>query len=255
MLQKTTKRKEFSGDQEEDVGDTVIVTIGSSSSGEKICRKAVNTVCAKDAGDKGKRANTDYADADDSFVISSNVKKSEVCAQRTYGWGWGMNLQLKCKKSNFGVGDPVIVTIGKSRYSSYRCAFDVENTICPIDAGNKGKRANWWDSFSDSFIIESDFMKKRVCARRQDEDSGWGMNLKLKCARGRSVIVDMGDSSKNTKCVMKENTTCEYRVSTPWYAWSITSENSKICAKRTYSSSYRRGWTDKLKLKCLTTSP
>lgn len=74
----------------------VTVTIGSSDDTEK-CVDSDPVLCNTDAGNKGKRLNEDWPDADDSFEIT--VKLGKVCAKRADQSGqWGMNLQLSCFK-------------------------------------------------------------------------------------------------------------------------------------------------------------
>jgi len=72
-----------------------VVTIGASR-GNKKCVWMPNTICPDDAGNKGKRLNTDYPDAKDTFDIT-HENQGDICARRTDSTnGWGMNLQLKC---------------------------------------------------------------------------------------------------------------------------------------------------------------
>jgi len=79
----------------------VTVTIGSSASNKKCVDYLVDS-CEGDAGDKGKRVNTDWSDAGDRFTIT--VEGGQVCAKREgcNGCAWGMNLQIKCAKATTG---------------------------------------------------------------------------------------------------------------------------------------------------------
>lgn len=75
---------------------TVTVTIGKSKLNSKcVPPPEKGTTCSPDAGDTGKRINTDYESATDSFLISS--KDGFICASRQdHDGGWGMNLMLRC---------------------------------------------------------------------------------------------------------------------------------------------------------------
>lgn len=56
--------------------------------------------CKENAGDRGVRINTDYANARDTFRITARVidETLEVCAERTDARkGWGMNLKILCQ--------------------------------------------------------------------------------------------------------------------------------------------------------------
>ena len=72
------------------------VVIGASSSRTKCVTVEVPVVCAADAANRGKRVNTDYADADDTFEITT--EGPEVCARRIGGDSdsWGMQLEILC---------------------------------------------------------------------------------------------------------------------------------------------------------------
>lgn len=71
------------------------VVIGSSGDNTKCAAASKGLTCAADAGNRGKRVNPDFADADDAFIIS--VRGSQVCAQRTdSGGGWVENLAVRC---------------------------------------------------------------------------------------------------------------------------------------------------------------
>jgi hypothetical protein len=76
------------------------ITIGASRFNNERCVTTSDSVtCAKDAGNRGKRLNTDHSDADDSFIIAASGD-TKVCAQRTdSSGGWGMDLQISCKLS------------------------------------------------------------------------------------------------------------------------------------------------------------
>lgn len=81
------------------------VQIGSSIRSNKKCVNVNNggVVCAKDAGNRGKRLNKDYANAGDTFDITGEPGK--ICAKRTdSSRGWGMNLKIGCAR-----GSPVPV--------------------------------------------------------------------------------------------------------------------------------------------------
>jgi len=72
----------------------VSLTIGKSSSNRK-CVSDPGVVCPSDAGDPGKRLNTDFAHAADRFDITSAT--GQVCAKRLdVSHGWGMNLKIQC---------------------------------------------------------------------------------------------------------------------------------------------------------------
>jgi len=76
---------------------------------------------------------------------------------------------------------PPIVTIGRS--STNKKCVTKPNTVCPSDAGDKGKRVNQdFANARDSFDITGE--GNSICARRKDSNGGWGMNLQLQCARG-----------------------------------------------------------------------
>jgi hypothetical protein len=71
------------------------LTIGSSGSNKK-CVSDPGVVCPSDAGDPGKRLNTDYSNAGDTFDITSAA--GSICAKRTDmpRNGWGMKLKIGC---------------------------------------------------------------------------------------------------------------------------------------------------------------
>jgi len=72
------------------------VTIGNNNRGLKTkCVNYAGMACAKNAGNKGIRINSDYRNAGDSFIITNSA--SQVCARRVNGGpGWGLNLQMAC---------------------------------------------------------------------------------------------------------------------------------------------------------------
>lgn len=74
------------------------VFIGQSTV-RKMCVTAnVGVLCDADAGNRGKKANTDSADASDTFEITvSGAKSEQVCARRVDGVGWGQNLAIWCR--------------------------------------------------------------------------------------------------------------------------------------------------------------
>jgi len=77
----------------------VVLTIGKSSSTTKCITQSYNHLhCDIDAGDPGKRFNTDFSQAPDAFIISTTA--NTVCAERIDPGappnGWGMNLQIAC---------------------------------------------------------------------------------------------------------------------------------------------------------------
>jgi len=75
----------------------VSVTIGKSSSNTK-CVSDPGVACPSDAGDKGKRLNTDFSHASDRFNITSAT--GQVCAKRLdQSHGWGMNLKIGCHET------------------------------------------------------------------------------------------------------------------------------------------------------------
>merc|ERR1719446_293985 len=78
-------------------GATTTVTIGASHNhANKRCVSASVGSCPSDAGDKGKRVNSDPWG--DRFAIT--VEGGKVCARRLDNpGGWGMNLQIKCQAS------------------------------------------------------------------------------------------------------------------------------------------------------------
>merc|ERR1719424_1804782 len=73
----------------------VDVLIGKSQ-GNKMCAQAsVPVKCHVDAGNFGKRLNTDYRQARDTWEITTSG--TEVCARRTdRNQGWGMWLKIGC---------------------------------------------------------------------------------------------------------------------------------------------------------------
>jgi len=74
---------------------------------------------------------------------------------------------------------PIIVTIGKSN-GVKKCVTRAK-VVCPDNAGNQNIRWNQdHDRAKDSFTITRE--GSDICAKRLDANSGWGMNLKLKCA-------------------------------------------------------------------------
>jgi hypothetical protein len=72
------------------------INIGSSRSNRK-CAHGPGVRCPSNAGNRGKRVNSDYRHAGDRFRFSYPGNK--VCAHRIdVRHGWGMNLQIMCKK-------------------------------------------------------------------------------------------------------------------------------------------------------------
>jgi len=74
------------------------ITIGRSRRNVKCVRgPGVRVLCPRNAGNRGKRVNSDYRNAGDRF--SFRYRGNNVCAKRIdHRHGWGMNLQIICKK-------------------------------------------------------------------------------------------------------------------------------------------------------------
>jgi len=72
------------------------ITIGRSGRNKK-CAHGPGFRCPSNAGNRGKRVNSDYRNAGDRFRFTYTQNK--VCAHRLDArHGWGMNLQIMCKK-------------------------------------------------------------------------------------------------------------------------------------------------------------
>lgn len=152
----------------------VLVHIGSSRSSSKCVQASRPVLCDDNAADKGRRVNTDYADAPDPFRVTVNGDRT-VCVKRLDGAGWGMGLGLQCSSLDY------TVTIGSSGGKNKKCVKTPIRVQCVENAGNKGKRVNTdYASASDSFKVT--VAGPEVCARRTDGHS-WGMKLTILCIK------------------------------------------------------------------------
>jgi len=72
------------------------ITIGRSGRNKK-CAHGPGVRCPGNAGNRGRRVNSDYRNANDRFRLT--YTRTQVCARRLDSrGGWGMNLQMMCKK-------------------------------------------------------------------------------------------------------------------------------------------------------------
>jgi len=193
-----------------------VVTIGQSHSKSKCVRGRV--YCPPDAADRGKRVNPDYSDNDDDFDVTT-ASTGELCVTRTdVPRGWGMELQLSCidlapfvattpapsiaheaaeylrsisgdtDASKAGVSDKptVVITVGPS-HRSEKCVYR-GNIFCPKDSASFDRRVNsdYADSLDEFEVTMA--ADGNVCVERTDKDSGWGMDMQLRC-------IDLGKPS------------------------------------------------------------
>merc|ERR1712050_598651 len=76
----------------------VRIGFGESTKRKKCVTASVGVICDADAGNKGKKANSDFPDTDDTLVISvSGARNEHVCAQRIGASGWGQDLAIWCR--------------------------------------------------------------------------------------------------------------------------------------------------------------
>jgi len=136
--------------------------------------------CASDAGNRGRRVNRDWWNANDRFHISKSGHH-RICAKRLDSrGGWGMRLKLLCTRPRMKWIHP---WIGKShgRTKCVRVSGRRKELYCRSDAGNKYIRINGDHRHAnDRFHIYLPNSNK-VCARRDDAHHGWGMHLRIKC--------------------------------------------------------------------------
>lgn len=190
------------------------VNVGKSRANKRCVNSGSAKVkCHVDAGNKHKRVNRDYWNANDRFHVTIPAPgSSTVCARRLDSkGGWGMNLQIRCRRPVWKVHN---VYIGNSR-SNKRCVDSGRYGIkCKLDAGNRYKRVNrdYWNA-NDRFHIRTS--GRTVCATRKDSRGGWGMRLHIKCKSPARPVpvprprtpprylmnVGFGRSRSNTKCI------------------------------------------------------
>merc|ERR1719446_330086 len=183
------------------------INFGKSSQNRRCVDAPSPVACAVNAGNRGKRVNTDYRNAGDAFEIA--MEGRQVCARRLdrTDLGWGMNLQIKCPAAD-AFPEPaaaaVEVLIGKSP-GNRKCVNAPGPVACDSDAGDQGIRINSdYAGAGDSFDIDVD--GSQVCVRRTDQNRGWGMNLKIACVEAAPpppapVQINFGKSSQNRRCV------------------------------------------------------
>jgi len=169
------------------------IDIGKSSSNRKCVDAPSPVACSAEAGNMGKRVNSDHARAQDSFEVV--IEGQQVCARRLESTqGWGMNLQIVCPAADeFPPLPPKRspVLIGKSS-SNRKCVKVPVEVSCDTDAADKGNRINPDHAGAgDSFDV--DVAADVVCVRRTDSGQGWGMQLKISCVQVEGAEEEKGD--------------------------------------------------------------
>eukprot|EP00931_Biecheleriopsis_adriatica_P100411 TRINITY_DN75736_c0_g1_i1.p1 TRINITY_DN75736_c0_g1~~TRINITY_DN75736_c0_g1_i1.p1 ORF type:complete len:1127 (+),score=156.89 TRINITY_DN75736_c0_g1_i1:360-3383(+) len=129
------------------------------------------------------------------------------------------------------------VQVGPSE-TSIKCVTPLAPVFCPVEAGNVGRK----DSHPDRFQVYRSGGK--VCARRVDHDSRWGLDLVLKCTKidGDSTFEQLviGSSTSPTKCVSSpRRVTCDShsaqqgRTDPHPDEFKVYQDNGMVCATRT----------------------
>lgn len=118
----------------------------------------------------------------DEFRIMHNGGK--ICAYRTdSNHAWGMDLVVKCKtekgfhenaESEHGYTEIAIGDTLEDK-KKIKCVHDPGNVVCDDHAEQVGRTGKWPDKFA---IYHED---GKICAKRTDSDSPWGLNLVVKC--------------------------------------------------------------------------
>jgi len=150
--------------------DVVNLHIGDSpSSGTKCVTPSKPVMCPEEAGNE----------RDDDFPDRFRVyrKGGQLCVDRLdYKHLWGLDLVLKCIKMN-----PIrfqLVKIGSSLDSSTKCVPQTAPVSCDDAAAEAGRT----DPHPDTFKIYHS--RGKICAKRTDADSHWGLDLVLYCRTG-----------------------------------------------------------------------
>jgi len=248
------------GAKVDDDSDFAYVTIGNtldSKSSTKCVPEPDGVVCDNTAQQVGRTGQ--YDDTFDIYREGGNV-----CAHRTDADAeWGLNLVLKCKKSSTTPSPDdnqwKMVQIGSSiaQKTTSKCVAAPQDVHCDDHAEQVGRTGK----YSDKFHIYHDGDK--ICAKRTDEDSPWGLNLVLKCKNLANVDqyqdVTIGQSlHSNVKCVddpgnVHCDNTAEQVGRTGKYPdqFDIYHKGDQICAKRT---DHEDPWGLNLILKCKSTA-
>jgi len=248
------------GAKVDDDSDFAYVTIGNtldSKSSTKCVPEPDGVVCDNTAQQVGRTGQ--YDDTFDIYRDGGNV-----CARRTDADAeWGLNLVLKCKKSSTTPSPDdnqwKMVQIGSSiaQKTTSKCVAAPQDVHCDDHAEQVGRTGK----YSDKFHIYHDGDK--ICAKRTDEDSPWGLNLVLKCKNLANVDqyqdVTIGQSlHSNVKCVddpgnVHCDNTAEQVGRTGKYPdqFDIYHKGDQICAKRT---DHEDPWGLNLILKCKSTA-
>jgi predicted Rdx family selenoprotein len=243
----------------------VDVMIGRSRSNSRCVNAPGPVACAVDAGDKGRRINSDHSGAGDSFEVQ--VDGNKVCARRKDSrGGWGMNLKIRCAEAEPPPPPAVEINIGKSSQNT-RCVDAPSPVACATNAGNQNIRINTdYSSAGDSFEVVME--GRQVCVRRTDQNRGWGMNLQIACPEADAfpepsppeVEVLIGKSPGNRKCIKAPSfVACDsdagdkgIRINTDYAgagdSFNIEVDGDQVCASRT---DQRRGWGMNLKISCV----
>jgi hypothetical protein len=147
----------------------------SSSYSSQVCPTFVNK--------NNWATNDDYGDAF-GVATTTNGGSTTVTARRVDADnGWGMGLTFKCAAAETRFGPtPFEVTIGGSGGR--------EKWVAPslpagqsLSCGKAAYKRNWLggESYGDYFTIETNSDGRQVRAHREDQDAGWGMNLRVMC--------------------------------------------------------------------------
>eukprot|EP00439_Symbiodinium_sp_Y106_P072724 s2562_g13.t1 len=267
-------------------GGGILIPIGSTHHEKKCVMPSQPVRCHWWSGNPRHRLG--FATDDDGFKISQ--KGGRVCAhlehrrrrrrrhrrRRRNSNGWDMNLVLECDPKGTVV-DYVVqdVNFGTSK-TNYRCVLPTHKMECEHDAGNAHKRANNHQS-GDTFNIWNSHTE-HLCARRTDQQKGWGMDLKVQCKQREQLwgktTVRIGTSSEQEKCVAEpvKHLRCDDVSGNPQYRSSGTDKpdsfyveqrHGKVCARRTDHTDRRRefrrrrrdrrrnaGWGVDLQIEC-----
>jgi len=155
-----------------------------------------------------------------------------------------------------GKPEATIITIGSSG-DNKKCVNE-ESVYCSPQSGRKGFRENN-DDHGDQFEISRE--GDQICARRVDApDHGWGMDLKLRCWKKTDVVVDVSNSSENSKCVkVNQCVSCETGAGNKNSrlnndareapdTFDITIKDGEVCSTRT---DVNHGWGMHLEVNCV----
>mmetsp|Transcript_30285 Transcript_30285/g.70423 ORF Transcript_30285/g.70423 Transcript_30285/m.70423 type:complete len:471 (+) Transcript_30285:107-1519(+) len=154
--------------------DKISVKIGPSNKNKK-CVMRRGVVCSGNAGNPGERVNKD--EGSETFHIL--MFGTFVCAERADAKaGWSIDLEIHCAQAQ-----PVYV--GQSRRN--RKCIQRTGVDCDRNSGNKGVRMNQDHWNNEAFRVTR--RNGKVCVKRTDTNTGWDMELALRCVKARQPSV------------------------------------------------------------------